>query len=42
MVTAEDIQAWFRRIYSPDKMAAMLYGPVEIESETPENILRQG
>lgn len=42
MVTTEDIQAWFRCIYSPDKMAAMLYGPVEMESETPENILRQG
>ncbi len=42
MVTPEDIQAWFRSIYSPDKMASMLYGPVEKESETPENILRQG
>ncbi len=41
-VTSEDIQAWFQDIYSPDKMAAMLYGPVEIESETPESILRQG
>ncbi len=42
MVSPEDIQEWFRGIYSPDKMAAMLYGPVEMESETPENILRQG
>ncbi len=41
-VTSEDIQTWFRGIYSPDKMAAMLYGPVEMESETLENILAQG
>ncbi len=41
-VTSEDIQAWFQDIYSPDKMAAMLYGPVETESEKPESILRQG
>ena len=41
-VTSEDIQAWFRSIYGPDKMAAMLYGPVEMESETPESIPRQG
>jgi predicted Zn-dependent peptidase len=42
MVSPEDIQEWFCGIYSPDKMAAMLYGPVEMESEAPENILRQG
>ncbi len=41
-VTSEDIQAWFSGIYSPDKMAAMLYGPVEMESETPGNILGRG
>ena len=38
-VTSEDIQTWFRGIYSPDKMAAMLYGPVEMESERLENSL---
>jgi predicted Zn-dependent peptidase len=42
MVTSEGIQAWFSGVYSPDKMAVMLYGPVEMESETPESILRQG
>jgi predicted Zn-dependent peptidase len=42
MVTTEDIRAWFRCIYSPDKMASMLYGPVEIGPEIPEKILRQG
>ena len=30
-VTSEDIQKWFRDIYSPDKMATMLYGPVDSE-----------
>ncbi len=30
-VTAEDIRTWFRSIYSPEKMAVMLYGPVEEE-----------
>ena len=41
-VTSEEIQEWFRSVYDPDKMAAMLYGPVEMESETPESILGQG
>ena len=41
-VTSEDIQSWFQDIYSPDKMAAMLYGPVEEESEIPKSILRRG
>jgi len=42
VVTSEDVQAWFSGVYSPDKMAAMLYGPVEMESETPGSILCQG
>ncbi len=29
-VTSETIQAWFREIYSPEKMAIMLYGPVQM------------
>lgn len=28
-VSSHDIQTWFRSIYSPDKIAVMLYGPVE-------------
>jgi predicted Zn-dependent peptidase len=36
-VTSEDIQKWFRGIYSPDNMATMLYGPVVTESQKPEN-----
>ena len=31
-VSSENIQKWFRGIYSPDKMATMLYGPVDSES----------
>jgi len=31
-ITSEEIQTWFRTVYSPDKMASMLYGPVDIES----------
>jgi len=41
-VTSEDIQKWFCGIYSPDKMATMLYGPVEIESQKLEDSLTQG
>ncbi len=32
-VTAEDMRTWFKEIYSPQKMAIMLYGPVEDELE---------
>lgn len=31
-ITSEEIRTWFRTVYSPDKMASMLYGPVDIES----------
>ena len=41
-ITSEDIQTWFRGIYSPDKIAAMLYGPVEMESQALQNSLAQG
>ena len=41
-ITSEDIQTWFCGIYSPDKIAAMLYGPVEMESEGLQNSLAQG
>ncbi len=41
-VTSEDIQKWFCGIYSADKMATMLYGPVEMESQRLEDSLTQG
>ncbi len=41
-VTSEDIRAWFRSVYSPEKMAVMLYGPVEEELEDPKAILHRG
>lgn len=41
-VTPEDIQSWFRSIYSPEKIAFMLYGPVEEELAQLENVLTQG
>ena len=41
-VTSEDIQKWFCSIYSPEKMATMLYGPVEMESQRLEDSLSQG
>ena len=41
-VTSEDIQTWFRSIYSPDKTAAMLYGPVEMEAQKLQDSLAQG
>ena len=30
-VTSEEIRSWFKDVYSPEKMAVMLYGPVEDE-----------
>jgi predicted Zn-dependent peptidase len=41
-VTSEDIQTWFGGIYSPDKIAAMLYGPVEMEPQRLQDSLAQG
>lgn len=41
-VTPEDIQNWFRSIYSPDKIALMLYGPVETDVKKLESVLVQG
>jgi predicted Zn-dependent peptidase len=41
-VTPEHVKSWFRSIYSPDKIALMLYGPVDMESEKIESILAQG
>ncbi len=41
-VTPEDIQNWFRSIYNPDKIALMLYGPVETDLKKLENVLVQG
>jgi predicted Zn-dependent peptidase len=41
-VTPEDIQDWFRGIYSRDRIALMLYGPVGMDSDTIESVLAQG
>jgi predicted Zn-dependent peptidase len=41
-VTSGDIQDWFRSIYSPDRIALMLYGPVGMDSDTIESVLAQG
>jgi len=41
-VTPGDIQNWFRSIYSPDRIALMLYGPVETDLKKLENVLVQG
>ncbi len=41
-VTPEDIQAWFKSIYGPDRIALMLYGPVEVESAKMERVLAEG
>ncbi len=40
-VTSEDIRAWFGSVYSPEKMAVMLYGPVEDELD-PMGFLHRG
>lgn len=41
-VTSEDIRTWFSSIYDPEKMATMLYGPVEIELQDLKEALIQG
>ncbi len=41
-VTPEDIQNWFQNVYSRDKTAVMLYGPVELEPAKLEEILAEG
>ncbi len=41
-VTSEEVRTWFSGVYSPDKMALMLYGPVEIETESLEKSLALG
>lgn len=41
-VTPQDIQNWLRGIYDRDKMAVMLYGPVEMDSAKLEKILAEG
>ena len=35
-VSSEDIRTWFRSVYNPEKMAVMLYGPVDEELEDPD------
>lgn len=41
-VTPEDVQNWFRSIYSPDKMAVLLYGPVEMDCTRLNSVLAEG
>ncbi|MDR3553901.1 MAG: pitrilysin family protein [Syntrophobacteraceae bacterium] len=41
-VTSQEIRAWFGQIYNPEKMAIMLYGPVEEELEDPKAIFNRG
>jgi predicted Zn-dependent peptidase len=41
-ITPEDIQDWFRSIYSRDRMAVLLYGPVEMDSAQLEKLLAEG
>jgi len=41
-VTPEDVQMWFRSIYNPDKMAVLLYGPVEMDSAKLKSVLAEG
>ena len=41
-VTSRDIQEWFRGVYSTDRIAMLLYGPVGMDSDTVESILLQG
>ncbi len=41
-VTPRDIQAWFKNVYGPDRIALMLYGPVEVESTKMERVLAEG
>ncbi len=32
-VTVQEIQSWFRRAFTPDRLALMLFGPVEMERD---------
>jgi predicted Zn-dependent peptidase len=41
-VTSKDIQDWFRSIYSTEKMAVMVYGPVGPEADKIESVLARG
>jgi len=41
-VTPRDIQSWFLDVYGRDKMAVMLYGPVNMESAQLEKLLAEG
>ena len=41
-VTSKEIQTWFSGIYSPDTMAVMLYGPLDMESQRLEDSLSRG
>ena len=41
-ITSADIQTWFGSIYSPDKISAMLYGPVEMQAQGLQDSLAQG
>jgi predicted Zn-dependent peptidase len=41
-VTPKLIQDWFRGIYSPEGIALMLYGPVDMDADKVGNILTQG
>ncbi len=41
-VTSEDLRAWFKDVYSPEKVAVMLYGPVDERWEDPKAFLQVG
>lgn len=41
-VTPEHVQNWFRSIYSPERMAVMLYGPAEVDPEKLGSVLAEG
>ncbi|MEN6440150.1 MAG: pitrilysin family protein [Syntrophobacter sp.] len=41
-VTPEDVQNWFRSVYSPDRMAVLLYGPVEMDLIKLKSVLAEG
>ncbi len=41
-VTPQDLQDWFRSVYNPGRMAVMLYGPVDADSEKIECLQNQG
>ncbi len=41
-VTPEDVRSWFSGVFSADRMALMLYGPMETESEILEKTMALG